>query len=259
MSTVQAYILSETSAAIEDEEVYLPSFFSPSERAEMSLLELEKEELELRRAQIVECIMQLRRSAKKLSSARAQKKKDGRGQYEGSRSATQRHILEFNQECLLLIYNTGRKAFISLSDDEHIGEAFPALSTEDLFRKSTTEKRQLGDSRRSDGRLWGVGARATLDSATSVPPSDHLSASPSTPTAPAQTQHTTSESSNFEEDPPGDRAGENGRRRETADEERIDGKLWSPVLGLSIAEVEEWDHEGKHYYDRKYLCADVAL
>lgn len=218
----------------------------------MCLEELAEEELELRRVQVVECIMQLRRSAKRLSSARAQKKKDGRGQYEGSRSTTLRHSLEFNQECLLLIYNLGRQALISLSPDKHVAEAFPPLCAADLFRKTTTEKRQLGDSRRADGELWKVGARASLSSESQDPsPSssqphslDPLTQTPHQPSA--VSEHPPTSGTRTARGDSSEGGGEQGEK----EREREDGRLWSPVLGLSVKEVEEWDLEGKFVRDR---------
>lgn len=254
MASAYSSIVSECSVPIENEVLYFPSHFSITERIDLCLLDLEKEELELRQAQVVECIMQLRCSAKKLSSARAQKKKDGRGQFEGGRSTTIRQSLEFNQECLLLIYNMGRQALVSLSDDSHIGEAFPHLSSDDLYRKPTTDKRQQGDSRRSDGKLWGVGARASVGSASSAP----ASTSPViVPTTSDQTEDALVRSfdRSLGEQSTG-QLGEDGS--EGNGDARKDGKLWSPVIGLSIAEAEEWDREGERSRVTKYFRSDTA-
>lgn len=237
MASAQNSLPSTSSAVADDEEPHLPSYFSRSERAEMSLSELAEEELALRRVQIVECIMQLRRSAKKLSYSRAQKKKHLPGQGTGTRATVIRNAIEFNQECLLLIYGVARHALIHLSEDNQVGEAFPPLTAADLYRKSTSHKRQLGDSRRSDGKLWVVGARVSMIS--------------------------DSGSHHGEDDAEG---GGGGAGEASGDS---DGKLWSPMIGLSIAEVEEWDREGerslhKHshltpYHTKRIECNGIVL
>lgn len=229
MAGLQTPPSSEAVKEVQDELLYLPSHFSESDREELGLSELGEEELELRRVQVVECIMQLRRSAKKHSSVRAQKRKDLPGQHTGTRAAGVRIALEFNQECLLRIYNVGREALVQLSKDTQDGISFPHLTSADLFRKPTTHKRQLGDSRRPDGMLWRVGARADVGS-------------------------TSNEGQEMEEgEGGGGGGGEDGAGGgEGNGDGWADGKLWSPIIGLSIAEVEEWDREGKHSHSYEF-------
>lgn len=219
---------SEGEGDIQDEELYLPSHYSRSERAKMQLSQLSSEELELRQIQVVECIMQLRHTTKKLSIARAEQKKDLPGQYTGTRATGIRNAIEFNQECLLLIYNAGRQAMVTLSDDESIGEAYPSLTLADCYRKATTHKREKGDSRRIDGKLWKTGARAETGTDPAPGPEEE-----------GEGEEADDGNDGTEKEKGGEADGSDGGSR--------GGKLWSPKIGLTVDEVEEWDREGKRF------------
>lgn len=135
-------------------------------------------------------------------------------------------MVEKNQDCLLKIYNTARLALLSFSDDtETIMQQFPLLSVDDLERKSTADKRQQGDSRRSEGRLWTTGvpkshlpsyaAQSTSTPSATYAPPDTVPADPASSSVPLG----------------GDLASNAG--------------LWSPTIGLSDMEREAWDSERK--------------
>lgn len=227
MPTVRDHVLAQPSVPIESETLFLPSHFSSELRKEMNLEALGAEEFQLREAEIFECIMQLRQYSMHLSYMNNQKKKDTQAQRNSSRSSTRRKTVEKNQDCLLKIYNTARAALLNFSvDTEAVLHQFPALSVDDLERKSTADKRQQGDSRRSEGKLWTTGV-----------PKSHLpsyltqsTSMPQTTDSPLDTVSTSLASSSMVLDgPSADNSG-----------------LWSPTIGLSDIEREAWDSERKY-------------
>lgn len=242
MPHVNEALLSQgpSNAEIEDERLHLPSFFSKDERCFMSLDNLAEEEHQLRKGQVIECILQLRRSAKRLSAMRGLKKKGEKGQKSGSRATPQRHSVEFTQECLLRIYRIGRQALISLDvEGAAVEKQFPILVMDDLSRKPTTQKRQMGDSHRAEGALWGINPSAAYPAASSSPLLSHPSSSKSRhqqlPSAPISQSHQLNEA---------DSTQSANYIRATVGAEESPGKLWNPVLGLSDEEVEMWELEG---------------
>lgn len=242
MPHVKEAMLSQapSEAEIEEDRLHLPSCFSADERQLMSLLDLAEEEKELRKAQVIECILQLRRSAKRLSAVRGLKKKDDRGQRAAGRVTSQRHSIEFSQECLLAIYSVGRLALISLDNEQSSFEKqFPTLTADDLFRKSTVQKRQMGDSHRAEGALWGVNSHGTY-----TPASLSLLAYPSTSQS-QRLHHDPAQiiaSQQLSEDASLSRS-DSHIRGSLPSNENV-GKLWDSVLGLSSEEVEIWELEG---------------
>lgn len=181
----------------------------------------------MRKNQVVECILQLRRSAKRLSALRGLKKKNTRGQHPSSRSTNQRQTIVITQECLLRIYSSGRKALISLSEDkDRVATQFPTLVAADLIRKSTTEKRQMGDSHRTEGTIWGINPNGRPD----LPPSNLLSYPKRSGT------HTAS--------PLDSDANCSSTNMDLDIESTPPSKLWDPIIGLSESEIDQWELEG---------------
>jgi hypothetical protein len=82
-------------------------------------------------------------------------------------------IADAEARCNLHIntYNEHRRAMISLGlvDEHDSNSQFPPLEIKDTFMKSTVQKRQLGDSRRTDGMLWSFPAQNTLPTSTATP------------------------------------------------------------------------------------------
>lgn len=221
-------------AGIEEDRIHLPSSFSLETRQSMLLNDLAEEEMELRRMQVVECILQLRRSAKRLSAMRGLKKKDDRGQKEGGRATSQRHSIEFTQECLLAIYSIGRYALVTLDGGRtSLEKQFPILTSDDLSRKATTHKRQMGDSHRSEGALWGVNPRGT-----------YIPSSPSLLGHPSSQSHTGSISSQQRHKSQESQPDTYLRVSQPLHGNESAGKLWDPMLGLSNEEMEKWELEG---------------
>lgn len=230
MPSVKKTVIAQQSSKIEDELLYLPSYFPLEVRAELDLQTLGKEEVQLREAEVFECIAQLRHTSKRLSAMLSSKKKNTRGQNDSGRAMTARKSVEKGQEVLLKIYGSARHALLSLSSDL-ISKAkqFPVLTEEDLIRKSTTDKRQLGDSHRFEGRVWTAGVPESYQHPTYASTSD-LSSEPTIHHPPA---HRALNSELGAEDsllsPPVVQVKE--------------GALWHAKLGLTDDEQEQWDAE----------------
>jgi len=210
---------SEHERVPENERLFLPSDFSGAERILYSLIDLAREEAQLRQAQLYECLMQLRRVMKILSTMQKIRQKEFRGQEQNTRSCRRIQTIGLTRDRLLDIYNTSRKALVSLGVDNSILEdRFPPLGISDLYRKSTVGKRQLGDTYRTDGQVWVAGKSL----GNSITPAN------------------SSELQDVEEAEP-----------------EIDlGKLWSPTIGLTDEELRQWEHEGM-YSSVSYICSYI--
>lgn len=235
MSFVKPSTPSLESSAVENEDLHLPSSFPRSSREEMHLQDLANEELSFRESQVYECILQLRRTAKRLSVHRDFKKKESKTQQDHTRSNMQKKSIELSQETLLCIYNTGRQALLSLANEDSSFESrFPSLTKADLFRKSTVHKRQGGDSHRSDGAIWVTG----------VSPWD---GGPPTGNGLLTHRSSSSNAASSSSVSVDDRMDVVGRREEfrVRNEGGDVGKLWSPMLGMTESEADVWELEGK--------------
>jgi hypothetical protein len=161
MPSVQSQVLSQSPCAIEKEELYLPSHFTESERSNLGLCDIAREEAHLREGQAYESIMRLRSTVKALSWYKRTRKENDRGQKQATRSRTKIAAAEFLRDGHLLTYNHARSALESLDGLGPEGCRFPPLTEDDCFRKSTVDKRLVGDTHRPDGRLWRVGVVAS--------------------------------------------------------------------------------------------------
>jgi hypothetical protein len=161
MPSVQPLIISQPSCPTEKEELYLPSHFSEMERSDLGLCELAQEEVLLREGQAYESIIRLRSTVKALSWYARVRKGNDRGQRQATRGRARIAAAELLRDSHLLTYNHARSALESLT---HLGPEgrFPPLTKDDCFRKSTVDKRQVGDTYRPDGRLWRVGVGGNI-------------------------------------------------------------------------------------------------
>jgi hypothetical protein len=220
MPRVKDHVLAQNPTGVDDENLFLPSYFGNTDRVQLDLTELASEEAKLREGHVYECILQLRRVMKSLSVMQKLRRKNKNSQRESARLHRLRNSVELMRDRILEIYNSSRMALESHrvpgSDTE---ELFPPLSLDDLYRKSTLDKRVRGDTFRPDGSLWGLGEfKLSSITATSI-----TSPGPRSETADSRLLHT----------------------EEETDEPTVDiGKLWSPVIGLSGSEIEKWEIEG---------------
>lgn len=148
MPSVKDNVLSQQPSPIDAESLLLPSHFDSEERKALNLQDLRKEERQLREAEVFECIAQLRHTAKRLSTMAESKKKNTRGQAQGTRLWNARKAVIKEQDTLLKIYSSARKSLLALTDNiEDMAVQFPELGPKDLWRKSTADKRQMGEDR----------------------------------------------------------------------------------------------------------------
>ena len=213
MESIKHCVLSAEPCEISDEQLFLPSRFTPTERSALALDHLAAEEAQLRDGQAHDCIFRLRRLEKTLSAIQGLRKKQAKGQKESTRSQSKIQLAKLTRTAVLTTYGSCRVALQSLFagrvDYEALFETqYPELSEKDLYRKDTASKRDLGDTHRPDGNLWfwsGV-----------VRSSD-------TPAGAFQSRANS----------------------------RIltyiftDGVLWRPTMGISNEDLANWEREGK--------------
>jgi hypothetical protein len=160
MELIKDVVLSQRPCSLESESLFLPSHFSPSERVEYGLGHLAEEETQLREGHAWQCILQLRLAVKTISIMQGLRKKNVRGQKQNTRARDKVHSTEFTRDHIFAMFHASRNALYSLGalDDRAAAERFPNLTVQDLVRKPTHLKRQVGDSRRPDGNVWVIGA-----------------------------------------------------------------------------------------------------
>jgi hypothetical protein len=160
MQSAKAVITDNQIQPIQQEELFLPSEFSEADRLEFDLTELAGLEAQLWEGHASECIMRLRCIGKTISSFQGLRNKEPGSQREGTRNTTRFQHLEFLQTRILTNYEDARKALDSLKILTPMDSRFPPLTRADLFRKSTQHKRQIGDTYRPDGALYGLHGKA---------------------------------------------------------------------------------------------------
>jgi hypothetical protein len=156
MESVKGVVLAQKPSSVEHEELFLPSFFPSSQRSSLSLSDLADEEAELREGQLLECIMTLRSTVKSISWFHRYRRENDRGQRQNALARSNIDSAISLRDRTLKLYNESRGTLQSLNSLGPEGR-FPPLSQQDLFRKSTWDKRQVGDTYRPDGRVWSAG------------------------------------------------------------------------------------------------------
>lgn len=152
MPTVEEKVAAQVASAldVEAEKLYLPSDFTEKERKEMGLIELGIEEARWREAQAFDTLRALQNIVKALGALRRRQFKNDRQQKQNSRAGdhVEEGIKRRNRH--MESFNVARVAMIALNGTSN----FPLLTESDLFMKSVQQKRQVGDSKRTDGLLW---------------------------------------------------------------------------------------------------------
>jgi hypothetical protein len=148
---------------IEQELLFLPSRFSHQNRISLSLESLAAEEAQLRISNALECILQLRRVSRIISGMHRIRKIDVRGQKEGTRSRTSIQSAIYDRDHLLELYAITRLALQSL--DPNLNH-FPSLNANDLYLRPADNHRQINDTYRSDGPIWGLTGASSSQSST---------------------------------------------------------------------------------------------
>jgi hypothetical protein len=156
MGAAKATILNEQQGPLENENLFLPSSFLEEDRSRLGLSELTKMEAELWEGQASECILRLRCIMKALSAHAALRQKNDSGQSARTRSQIKAQTLRFQRDRVLAIYSEARAALRDLGKLDSMLDRFPALDETELFRKSTRDKRVIGDTHRTDAPFWGL-------------------------------------------------------------------------------------------------------
>ncbi|KAJ7788052.1 hypothetical protein B0H14DRAFT_2628674 [Mycena olivaceomarginata] len=141
-----------TSPLAQNERLFLPSdFANESERRKHDLISLGKEEIHWREGQLFNALRALQHIVKALSTLRRRKIKNERQQKQNSRAGD--HIQEGirQRNYHMATYELARQRLITLDATNF---TFPPLTEADLYMKSVQQKRQLGDSHRTDGAPW---------------------------------------------------------------------------------------------------------
>jgi hypothetical protein len=164
-------VIQQPPCELEDEVLYLPSDFSPSEREAIGVSLLGTEEAKLREGEAFDALRAVQVAVKSITALRDRKRKNARGQGENTRAGAYIRDAEARRDLHMKTYKTARNAMISLAvvreGDPH--SPFPPLTLEDTFMKSCQRGRGLGDSRQTDGKLWHVGGRNTSTKSNTAP------------------------------------------------------------------------------------------
>ncbi|KAF7369577.1 CxC2 domain-containing protein [Mycena venus] len=172
---------------VENEKLFIPSDLTAAERRELGLTSLGVEEARWREGQAFDALRGVRTVVKAIRVLRDHKEKNERQQKQNSRAGDHISDAVRRRDFRMATYDAARQAMISLELlSEGPDSAFPPLSFDDTFMKSVVKKRQLGDSRFTDGRLFTVGSGATQSSIqpTGVSPA-HETGAPSTDAGPS--------------------------------------------------------------------------
>jgi hypothetical protein len=175
--------------SLRDAIFYLPSDLDAKE-IEGGLQTLFNEEMVLRDAVLNDLVDNIRTGVTRVENAWGDKEESARGQKANLRANDGIRELELARDVHITEYNAVRLKFEQLRHP--LAEDHPRITDESLRHKSTTDGRQVGDSRRRDGSIWrtdiGAGpstvqtrkkdtkantssdARETKDQATDLPP-----------------------------------------------------------------------------------------
>lgn len=140
---------------VEEEKLFLPSDFVLGERQSLRLTTLAINETRLREGQAFDALLKICGHVKCINSMWHRKAKDVRGVSAHTRSLECIRDAESRRDAQVMLYEAARQALIRLDVmDDSKDAQFPKLEQDDMARHSTEARRQTGDSKRHDGRLW---------------------------------------------------------------------------------------------------------
>jgi hypothetical protein len=172
MPNVANHILEADPCDVELENLFLPSCLDTHARLQAEVTDLGIEEGKLREGAVFDALHMTQTAVKTISTLQGNKAKNSRGQAQNTRSVKTIGDVEACRNLHIDSYNAHRMAMISLgiinADDPK--SPFPPLQLKDTFMKSTTQRRQLGDSRRTDGILWSFPTTNNIPPSNGVPP-----------------------------------------------------------------------------------------
>jgi len=152
----------QQSCEVEHKKLLLPSDFWHDEQQTMKAIALGTEEAKLREGEAYDALRAIQSAVKTLTAIQDRKRKNARGQAENTKSGYYIRDAQSQRDHHMETYASARHALISLGvvDDNDPKSPFPPLAIEDTFMKSRQCGRGLGNSHRTDGKLWQMHGQA---------------------------------------------------------------------------------------------------
>jgi hypothetical protein len=142
-------------SCLEDELLGLPSDLHADQREEAAMMELVVAERSFRIGEVNDVLKELRKTVKHLGILEHDKLVHTRGQDQNTRANNQIRDHARERDLLIAHYNAARQALINLGQsNDPVALAYPELTVRDTYRKWPEARRQIGDSRRLDAKLW---------------------------------------------------------------------------------------------------------
>jgi len=151
MPTLTTQATGPKSTNVKDTILHLPSDLTSTQRLELGLEAIAREEKFLREGEACDALMETRSASQLVSCGWSQKRKHARHQKQNTRSLTYIKGLQDARDEKIDKYNHARSKLLCLVDSN---PRFPPLMVQDTLRKPTDIRRQLGDSKLTDGLLW---------------------------------------------------------------------------------------------------------
>ncbi|KAE9398647.1 hypothetical protein BT96DRAFT_994712 [Gymnopus androsaceus JB14] len=137
---------------VEDEQLYLPSDLTSSQREALKLTSLVEMEQQICVGELYDAVKSVQRAAKAYSVTHTKKREDDRGTNAGLRSVLALKKIEVERNSCIADYNCAWQALISL--EFPTAKEVPVMHVRDTLRRSTFQARQVGDTRRMDASLF---------------------------------------------------------------------------------------------------------
>jgi hypothetical protein len=148
----------QENCGVEKEVLHLPSDFDAGARADHHLITMAEMEAKLREGAAFDALKKTKVCAQAVTTLRDWKRKNISGVAQATTSVKQIQDAERRRDLHIALYMLARKAMMKLGHATGEEGDFPVLTEADTFLKSRATRRQLGDSRRTDGAIWAQGA-----------------------------------------------------------------------------------------------------
>ncbi|KAJ7243463.1 hypothetical protein C8J57DRAFT_1243408 [Mycena rebaudengoi] len=229
-----------TAPAVQEEKLFPPSDFSSEpERHTLDLTSLAAEEVKWREGQIFDSLRAIQNIVKAMSALRYQKNKHSRQQKQNTRSGDTIREAQTRWDHHMESYEAACQALMALNS----GHQFPPLTEADLYMKPVPQKRQVGDSRHTDGKLWRAALPTPIDEDIDEDISEEAFETDGLTEEP--TPQATTSGTQMDRRKTGPRP----RKKSSAPvkiDKRPEGWLWQlgKLTKMTDAEMKEWSSEG---------------
>lgn len=143
----------------EREKLYLPSDLTRAQLDEHNLTALSIVELTLRQGRMYDAIRAIQFARKAVDALNRDKNRNAWSQSQKIQASTKAEVPERIINSEIANYSACRAALITLGGSSYV-EALPVLTVQDAYRKSTHLRRQPGDSKVNNGRIYNTGVTA---------------------------------------------------------------------------------------------------